>query len=156
MSEILLGSFIEEGETIIIVDTREKNPIIFDDMKCIRACLNVGDYTSVGLLGVHHVERKSPLDLYSSVIHCHDRFRAEFLRAKDKGVKMSLVVECSRERFEKGGWIGARLLKIKDLRIVTKALDTMSKKYDFSIHWCNNRKEMKKLIKKLLSEEQKL
>ena len=63
----------------IIIDTREQEPYSFDPLlaAAVRRALPAGDYSVDGLDGIVAVERKSLDDFVSTVIHSHDRFRAE-------------------------------------------------------------------------------
>lgn len=126
----------------MIIDTREQLPLWDDKIFNVkRKKLDEGDYTTEELYNKAHIERKSGIDLYGSIVQGHNRFRAEILRAKEKGIKFAIFVECTEKTFYskkfKGGWrlrMPAKTLK--------KIFQTMIKKYELEIVWCENRCDM--------------
>ena len=128
----------------IIADTREQKPIFTLQTAEVRK-LEVGDYTTKELEGIYHIDRKSGIDLYGSIIQGHERFKRMFLRAKELGTRVDVFVECSQamfigKRFE-GGW---RLKQHP--KVLAAILKTMSAKYDFEIVWCDGREDMEQRI----------
>lgn len=132
---------------MIIIDTREQKPIKFD--KSIRQTLVVGDYTTKKHFNKLHIERKSPGDLYGTLLKGHKRFRKELLRAIKLNIKLVVVIECSAEKFLNKEWDGAKYCKV-DSETVLKIVKAVSKKYAVKFVWCNNRVAMKKKIINLL------
>ena len=128
---------------VIIVDTREQLPLWSNNI--LKQKLDEGDYTTELLLNIAHAERKSPIDLYGSIIQGHKRFRAELIRANEKGLKLSVFVECDKKTFVskkfKGGW----RLKCPSA-VLAKIVSTMQEKYKIDFVWCDDREDMKEKI----------
>jgi len=132
---------------MIIIDTREQRPIKF--AASMRLVLSVGDYTSIDQLHKFHIERKSPNDLYGTMLKGHKRFKKELLRAQEKNIKLVMLIECTEETFYSMTWPGAKYCKVSPVT-VKRIIKTVSKKYKLKFVWCNGRKEMKTTILKLL------
>jgi len=131
---------------MIIVDTREQKPL-WDPltMEVLSKKLDEGDYTTEQLLGKFHVERKSPSDLYGSIIQNHDRFRKELERAQAKGVKLSIFVECPYETFVRKRFPGGWRLQTPTATL-RKILTTIAERYGIDFVWCTDRDEMRDLV----------
>ncbi len=127
----------------MIIDTREQKPLWSNNI--IRQKLDEGDYTTEDLLNIAHIERKSGIDLYGSIIQGHNRFRAEINRAIDKNLKFAIFVECSEETFYTKKFSGGYRLKASSKQL-RKMLATMKEKYSLEIVWCKDREEMKELM----------
>lgn len=129
---------------MIIVDTREQLPLWEEkEFKIIRKKLDEGDYTTEELYEKAHIERKSAIDLYGSLIQGHERFRAEIQRAIDKDLSFAVFVECTKEKFISMKFKGAHRLRVKP-RVLTKIINTFMSRYPVEFIWCNNRADMKK------------
>ncbi len=126
----------------LIIDSREQKPIIPENVKLQTRKLDVGDYTFAGLEKFAVVERKSPNDLYGSIIQGHERFKRELLRAKESGVELCVFVECGEAYFYSKAWDYQHRLKTPG-KVLKKILGTMQLRYDFGIVWCDGRKDMK-------------
>lgn len=74
----------------IIIDTREKTPFRFKNVKTISKSLKTGDYSVLGHESVVAVERKSPTDFYKSVIGDRVRFENEIVRMNE--MKHGIVI----------------------------------------------------------------
>lgn len=126
---------------IIIQDTREQLPL-FDIGKRVHCTkLEVGDYTSKKLLNIAHIERKSPNDLYGSIIQGHERFRNMLIKAMDMKIELVIFVECPEEVFYNKEFKRAHLLKASSTQL-RKMLATMQKRYNFTMTWCHGREDM--------------
>lgn len=137
----------------LIVDTREQLPLFLEEQGAIREKLDVGDYTTTSLKGILHIERKSPGDLYGSIIQGHDRFRKEMMRAKASKVKLVIMVECPHHTFVKKEWnVNARKL-LTPGKTLAKILETIESKYDIEIIWCNDRQDMRRKLMKMFENE---
>lgn len=141
----------------IIVDTREQLPINFKEgTKTMASALNCGDYTTPALRKTFVIERKSPSDLYGTLLADHARFRREILRAFDKRLTLVVFVECSEARFfakdyEGGAW---QNYPAESLR---KIIRTVSKKYGIKFYWFEHRAAMANaVVRRLRAEEKKL
>lgn len=138
----------------IIVDTREQRPLWVNNV--IRYGLLVGDYTSMKLRDSFAIERKSPMDLYGSIIQGHVRFRNEMIRAEVNGIKLVVVVECSKRSFVNKSFKGADRLQCEG-ETLRKIIETIEKRYKLELIWCCGRRGAKEIIlKRLRKEENKL
>jgi DNA excision repair protein ERCC-4 len=52
-----------EREPVIVVDTREQDPLSFQRLQTVSGTLSTGDYSVAGLENLFSVERKTVLDL---------------------------------------------------------------------------------------------
>lgn len=128
---------------MIIIDTREQLPL-WDDInfKLIRKKLDEGDYTTEKLYNIAHIERKSPMDLYGSLIQGHKRFSKEIQRAIEKDLSFAIFVECTEKKFTSMRFKGAFRLKTKPATL-KKIVDTFQDRYPIRIVWCKDREDMK-------------
>ena len=142
---------------MIIIDTREQLPL-WDDInfKLIRKKLDEGDYTTEKLYNIAHIERKSPIDFYGSLIQGHKRFSREIQRAIEKDLSFAIFVECSEKRFTSMRFKGAYRLRTKP-NTLKKIVDTFQSRYPIQIVWCKDREDMKvKMCVWFLAEEEKI
>ena len=141
----------------IIIDTREQKPMWDPDLFDVKLQkMDEGDYTTEDLLGIAHIERKSPVDLYGSIIQGHVRFRKEIQRAVDKNIKLVIFVECPSEMFFKKRFPRGHLLKTPE-RTLRKIINTMKIKYNLEFVWCEDRDEMMdKMILWFVEQREKL
>lgn len=128
---------------MIIIDTREQLPL-WDpiNFEIIRKKLDEGDYTTEKLYNIAHIERKSPMDMYGSLIQGHKRFSREIQRAIEKDLSFAIFVECSEKKFTSMRFKGAFRLKTKPATL-KKIVDTFQERYPIRIVWCKNREDMK-------------
>lgn len=128
---------------MIIVDTREQLPLWDPEFFEVKEQkLDEGDYTTEELHNVAHAERKSPNDLYGSIIQGHERFRNELIRAQQKGIKLAVFVECPAEMFFRKRFDGAWRLKAPG-QTLRKIVGTLTVKYNIEFIWCEDREDMK-------------
>lgn len=142
---------------MIIIDTREQLPL-WDDInfKVIRKKLEEGDYTTEKLLNIAHIERKSPMDLYGSLIQGHKRFSKEIQRAIEKHLSFAIFVECTEKKFTSMRFKGAYRLKTKPSTL-KKIIDTFQDRYPIRIVWCKDREDMRiQMCLWFLQEEEEL
>ena len=142
---------------MIIIDTREQLPL-WDpiNFKVIRQKLDEGDYTTEKLFNKAHIERKSPMDMYGSLIQGHKRFSREIQRAIEKDLSFAIFVECPEKKFISMRFKGAYRLRTKPSTL-KKIVDTFQSRYPIRIVWCKNREEMRtKMCMWFLDEEQQL
>jgi len=133
----------------IIIDTREKKPLWYGK-NTTKKKLEVGDYTNKKKIGIIHIERKSPGDLYQSIIQQHDRFRRELIKAKQLKIKLFILVECAKNTFLKKLWNDHSTELQTPTKTLQQIIETIERKYETPIIWCKNRNEMKKIIKMIL------
>ena len=128
---------------MIIIDTREQIPLWDSaNFKIIRKKLDEGDYTTEELYNKAHIERKSPMDLYGSLIQGHKRFAAEIQRAIEKDLSFSVFVECSYKKFTTMRFKGAKRLKMFP-GTLKKIVDTFMERYPIQFFWCKDRDDMR-------------
>lgn len=83
----------------IIADSREQRwdhvRAYFDrnGIKWIRSKLPVGDYGRIDNLATVIDRKKNLNEVESNLIHDHERFRAECVRAKENGIRLIVLVE---------------------------------------------------------------
>jgi len=142
---------------MIIIDTREQLPL-WDpiNFEVIRQKLDEGDYTTEKLYNIAHIERKSALDLYGSLIQGHKRFSREIQRAIEKDLSFAIFVECTEKKFTSMRFKGAYRLKTLPSTL-KKIVDTFQERYPIQIIWCKDREDMKvKMCMWFLEEERKI
>jgi len=142
---------------MIIIDTREQLPM-WDDInfKVIRKKLDEGDYTTEKLYNIAHIERKSPMDFYGSLIQGHKRFTREIQRAIEKDLSFAIFIECEEKKFTSMRFKGACRLRMK-AGTLKKIVDTFQERYPIQIVWCKDREDMKtKMLLWFAKEEVKL
>lgn len=146
----------------IIEDSKEQKPLFQDRDKYSahtfeRRKLDEGDYSTPELEDKLVIERKAPGDLVSTLaIHKnHERFNREIQRAKDKGKKFYILVECSREDLLTKSYPGAHHSKVK-MKPFDKMMNTMTERYKITFIFCNGRANMEFKILELFETELKL
>jgi len=136
----------------IIVDTREQLPLW--QRSIIRKGLLVGDYSTTKLIGKFHIERKSPQDLYGSIIQNHVRFRKMFVRAKVNNIKVVVYVESTRKNFVAKNFPQGKNRKCAS-ETLDKILTTMCERHKIEIVWCSSRAVLMRKVKARLIAEEK-
>lgn len=134
-------------EPIVYVDTREQTPIEFK--RSISIKLIVGDYTTKKHYNKLHLERKSPADLYGTILSGHKRFHKELRRAFEHQIGLIMVIECSEEKFYSMLWKGGKFCKVKPETLL-KIITTLKERYGLTFVWCRDRRHMKKVMLQLL------
>lgn len=127
------------NESIIICDTREKLHLPFP--KYIKRKLDVGDYSTTLLENHFHIERKSGIDMANTLIHGHERFKRECIRASENGIVLHVMIECSESDFIQKRFPSADRIKTKG-ETLHKILSTMSDRYNFTVEFCGDRESM--------------
>ncbi len=110
------NKFLEESlpenivlrKDVIITDTREQKPFKFIPTKIKK--LEFGDYTADYKI---FIERKSLSDLLGTFTSGYERFRREFIRAKDSGAYMIVLVTETLENFNRFNSLSPILSKLK-------------------------------------------
>lgn len=144
----------------IFIDTREQRPLFnLSNGKAsknffAKKTLNVGDYTTDKLHGKFHVERKSPGDLYGTLLGGHTRFRKELYRARDQGITLVMVIEVGEKKFYAKAWPGGKFCKFPSATI-KKCIATMTVKYNLEFVWCRSRAHAKKIVLERFAKEEK-
>ena len=68
---------------IIVVDSREQCPYVFEGRESIIKGLKVGDYSIEGMEDEIALERKTHIDAYGSIGHGRERFERELVRLSE-------------------------------------------------------------------------
>lgn len=139
-------------DVTIIVDTREQQPLWKEGPNIIFRKLEVGDYSLLGYENRFAAERKSPMDLYGSIIQNHKRFRAELVRANEHKIKLEVFVSCTLAEWSEKAWIGGGRVK-QDPRVLLKIITTILEKYDTPFHFSGHRDAMRAEILNWLIEQ---
>jgi len=128
---------------MIIIDSRERKPL-WDPMDFVVEVkkLDEGDYTTDELFNKAHIERKSGIDLYGSLIHHHKRFAAEIQRAIEKDLSFAVFVECPKKTFISKRFPGGCRLKAKPA-VLAKVVKTFTSRYPIEFVWCKNREDLR-------------
>lgn len=77
---------------VIVVDSREQEPLPFTRLQSVTLGLNSGDYSILGLEHVFAVERKSIADLVGTLTSGRDRFERELHRLRGYPFRRWLIV----------------------------------------------------------------
>ena len=128
---------------MMIIDTREQNPL-WDSkhFKVKRLKLDEGDYTTDELLNKAHIERKSGIDLYGSLIQGHKRFAAEIQRAIEKDLTFAVFIECTEKTLIEKRVKGGYRLRVKP-KVLAKIIKTFIERYPIEFVWCRNREDLR-------------
>ena len=148
----------------IIIDSREQSPLFvlvsksqlkkgsysitnlkYPEYKFIVRKLDEGDYCIPELIDKLVVERKSPNDLLNSLVKGHNRFMDELLRARLKGKRVYIFVECSKQDFLSHHFDGGWYSRING-RVLAKMIATIEDKYQPIFVWCEGRADMERKI----------
>ena len=82
-----------KGEVAIVIDTREKEPLVFSKFQSVCGTLITGDYSVLGLESQFSVERKSIADLVACCVgENRERFERELHRLRGFRFKRLLIV----------------------------------------------------------------
>jgi single-strand DNA-binding protein len=80
-------------QPVIVIDTREQEPLTFSRFRTVTAALQTGDYSILGLESMFAVERKSLPDLVACCCAGNrERFERELHRLRGFRIKRQLVV----------------------------------------------------------------
>ena len=90
-------SAANEQRPVIVIDTREQEPLVFQHLPSMLGTLYTGDYSYLG--GEHDfvVERKSIADLVASCTHERERFERECHRLRGFHFKRLVVTGAEAE-----------------------------------------------------------
>ena len=136
----------------LIVDTREQKPL-WKHKDVTRRKLHEGDYSHEEIEHLITIERKSPGDLYGTILGGHERFRKELLRSIAKHKDFYLFVECSRDDFIAMKWRGWYHNPGGNPKMLAAIVGTLEAEYDVIFVWCKSRAEMRRKILELIEEE---
>jgi len=140
---------------VIYIDTREKNALDFGNIG-IKHKLDEGDYSTPLLESSLVIERKSPGDLYGSILKGHKRFKREIERAKNKNKEFHIFVECNKDEFISMRWNHQKCL-MGNPRQLAAIIKTMTERHNIIFHWCENRDIMRnEIIDLFITKESEL
>ena len=132
---------------ILLQDTREKTPLeIVDPEVCsVKICkLEVGDYCvehENGEISATCFERKSLADLFGSLSANYPRFKEEVMRAKELGITLILIVECSFTKVL-GGYKHSTVSGVS----ILKTMFSLWARYGVFPVFCKDREEVAQYI----------
>ena len=128
---------------LILSDSREQEPLVFDRIKGVDKVevigLPFGDYTAMidGKQVPICFDRKSISDLYSTMTHGYERWKKVMQKAKDAGHKLILITEGTysdvKEGYSHSEFSGEAMIK---------KLHTLMIKYELDWWPCENRRVM--------------
>ena len=134
---------------VILEDTRnkpDKNKHIREQLerlgyKVERSKIYCGDYTWAINQQICIDTKKNMGEVESNLIHDHERFKAECIRAKEAGIKLVILIQDPKltELNDVYGWFNIRRKwspKAATGRQLAKIMFTMSKKYDVEWRFC--------------------
>lgn len=131
---------------IILIDTREQTPYVFDDADTRRGALQTGDYSLLNLGNVIAVERKTVDDLIGCLTQDRERFKQCLQRGKSLDY-FALVVEASLLDLLTG-----RYWSQMHPNAVVQSLLALSVRYRLPIFFAENR-ELGQLVTRSLLEK---
>lgn len=130
---------------MIIVDSREQKPLWKRGEIVVRK-IDCGDYATARTEPILVVERKSPGDLYGTILAGHERFRRELMRSLHKD--FYVFVECPKSVFVGKQWSGAYRVRGSSAMLAS-IIETLEEEWDITFVWCANRNDMKRKIREI-------
>lgn len=150
---------------VIFEDTRnkpEKNSHIrqqLEDLgyKVERTKIYCGDYTFPTNQSICVDTKKDMNEIESNLIHDHERFKAECVRAKDAGIKLVILIQDPKlkQLSDVFGWFNIRSKWSKKAvsgKQLAKMMYTMQERYGVSFHF-TTRENCGKSILEILNNE---
>jgi DNA excision repair protein ERCC-4 len=137
-----LGS-LADAEPIVIIDTREQEPLPFSRLKAQTGTLTTGDYSLVGLENLFAVERKSISDLVGCCIgQNRERLERELHRLRGFRFKRLLIVGTETQILA-----GQYHSNIKP-QAITGTLHAFEVRYDVPVVFCETPEIAGRLIER--------
>lgn len=133
----------------IVVDSREKCGLWTEKDGAIVKKLDTGDYSISGEEKNISIERKSLVDLFSTIGQGHDRFKRELERAEDMEF-FAIVIEGSLSSCLNKTFPGSHYSRMKG-HVVFSIMCTLLMKYGVLFFFTNGRAESKSLIRGLFN-----
>jgi DNA excision repair protein ERCC-4 len=122
---------LADSEPVIVVDTREQEPLVFTRLPSRIGTLYTGDYSVAGLESLMVIERKSLADLVGCCVgESRERFERELHRARGYRFKRLLVVGSEDDIL--AGRYRARVSPAS----VLGTLGAFEARYDIPVTWC--------------------
>jgi hypothetical protein len=149
---------------IILEDTRnkpEKNKHIRAQLEALgykveRSKIYCGDYTFPTNQSICVDTKKDMNEIESNLIHDHERFKAECIRAKEAGIKLIILIQDSKlkQLSDVFGWFNVRSKwspKATSGRTLAKIMYSMKEKYGVDFQFTTKQNCGKRIVE-LLTE----
>lgn len=147
---------------IILCDTRQKkdkNRYIDDQLehlgyKVDRCKLYTGDYTWATNQSICVDTKANMGEIESNLVHDHERFREECIRAKDAGIQLYMLIQDQKIKSVSDvfGWYNPRKRfspKAVSGRQLGKMMMSMEKKYGVKFQFCKKDETGKRIVELL-------
>jgi hypothetical protein len=146
-------SFKDISNKVIFADTREQNPLDFDNTTRTKG-MSFGDYRMAG--SNIYVERKSLGDAWGTLSGGFERFEREILRAKEAFAYLIILVESPFESLEKFPTQRQVFGKIKiPVEFIHHNIrDLLQKNEHIQFLFVENRDEASRIIQKIFSADE--
>lgn len=131
----------------LVIDTREQRGLWSEGPGVVRKKLDTGDYSLEGHEHVIAYERKSPVDLRSSLTSGHERFKRELERSLELK-HFAIIVDVDQTKFLNNNFEGAKHSKVPPGHVF-KILCTLNIKYGVEFYFTGGRNASRALIKGL-------
>ena len=125
---------------IILIDTREQTPLVFENCQTEKATLYSGDYSLLYMESIFAVERKSTPDLIGSLTQGRKRFVHELERLRGFTFKRLLIIG-SIDQIKAGNYRSKATPAA-----ITGSLSAMEVRYDIPVVWAKTRTDAATLI----------
>jgi DNA excision repair protein ERCC-4 len=123
---------LADAEPVIVIDTREQEPLPFSRLKTRGGSLFTGDYSLAGLESLFAIERKSVSDLVGCCVgQNRERFERELHRLRGFRFKRILIVGTEAQILA-----GQYRSNIKP-RAITGTLHAFEVRYDVPVVFCD-------------------
>ena len=121
---------METSRPTILIDSREKEPLVFRLLPSAVGTLATGDYSIEGFSDHFSVERKSIPDLVQSVTFDRDRFERELVRLRGYGFRRLIIIgapaDIERHRYRSRA----------EPKAVIASLTAFEIRHDVPVCWC--------------------
>lgn len=115
---------------VLLVDSREKKPLLFEHLESERKLLYTGDYSIKGLEPHFTVERKSVRDLVSTLSNRRKDFMHELERMRGYDFKRLLIIGTRQELLNE---LATRRINLASVDGSLRAIDTRA----VPVVWCD-------------------
>lgn len=115
---------------VLLVDSREKKPLLFEHLESEKKLLYTGDYSIKGLESRFTVERKSARDLVSTLSSRHKDFMHELERMRGYEFKRLLIIGTRQELLHE---VASRRIALAAVDGSLRAIDARA----VPVVWCD-------------------
>ena len=139
----------------IIIDTREQDPIHFEDYKTVKQCLKVGDYCDEeDVTNNVAVERKSLSDFIGTLSAGYDRFCREIERGIASKTKIIILVEYCLSKSVSFNYLPqCRFTQSRPEFIFSRMRELMQKYSNIQFLFVKGRKESERIVPIILKNK---